>query len=334
MIPGTSEYSATPGESTPVGLVYYNNGKKTITLKTIVKNTPNDWKISVNPSMTIASGHSKKVQIQVFIPEYESLQKKEQISLLVSTPNMGNVFQDVTIGIVTKEKTFIDSDQDGISDAEEEKIGSDPFSPDTDRDGLFDGIEYSFAKNFASNQMMNFVLEHQGKTYSDADEDGISDAYEKKYGLDPNKADTDGDGYPDGLEAFSPLEITPPLDRDEDGAADALEKGENAYNPSKSQIPKIKNVDKTEEVSPQREVSPEQTENKRPQPRGKSAADIIAEEKIISEQMPKKSPLEKITDSRWASIIIIVCGSFFLVAMGIIVIHQIRISRRNLERAE
>ncbi len=56
-----------------------------------------------------------------------------------------------------------DPDEDGLTNAEEEELGTDPDDPDTDGDGLLDGEEV----------------------------DG---------GTDPTEADTDGDGYDDGEE--------------------------------------------------------------------------------------------------------------------------------------
>jgi hypothetical protein len=57
-----------------------------------------------------------------------------------------------------------DSDKDGLTDAEEEELGTSPLSEDTDGDGLFDREEV-------------MVWE-----------------------TDPLNPDTDGDGYPDGSE--------------------------------------------------------------------------------------------------------------------------------------
>lgn len=65
-----------------------------------------------------------------------------------------------------------DSDDDGLSDEEEIKLGTNPNSPDSDNDGLFDYEEV------------------------------------RVYGTDPLKADTDGDGYTDGQEVkggYNPL---------------------------------------------------------------------------------------------------------------------------------
>ena len=59
---------------------------------------------------------------------------------------------------------FIDSDHDGLTDEEEEALGTDPFESDSDNDGLFDREEV------------------------------------KVYETDPLNPDTDGDGYLDGDE--------------------------------------------------------------------------------------------------------------------------------------
>ncbi len=65
-----------------------------------------------------------------------------------------------------------DSDGDGLSDADEYAIGTDPFNPDTDADGLLDGAE---------------VFEYQlGPLNPDNDGDGVLDGDEINNGTDPN----------------------------------------------------------------------------------------------------------------------------------------------------
>lgn len=61
----------------------------------------------------------------------------------------------------------VDSDNDGLTDEQEQQLGTDPNKPDTDGDGLTDFEEVS------------------------------------TYQTNPLKADTDGDGYPDGTEVKS-----------------------------------------------------------------------------------------------------------------------------------
>ncbi len=88
-----------------------------------------------------------------------------------------------------------DSDADGLTDAEEAKIGTDPYNPDTDGDGL-----------------------------SDYDEVRV-------YGTDPLNPDTDYDGLTDGAEVHT--HKTNPRERDTDkgGVADGHEVIEDGTNP-------------------------------------------------------------------------------------------------------
>jgi outer membrane protein OmpA-like peptidoglycan-associated protein/opacity protein-like surface antigen len=89
----------------------------------------------------------------------------------------------------------LDSDGDGLSDVRESELGTDPYDPDTDKDGLNDGAE---------------VLTHS---------------------TDPLNPDTDYDGLKDGPEVFE--HKTDPLDRDTDdgGVADGHEVIEDNTNP-------------------------------------------------------------------------------------------------------
>ncbi|WP_304504116.1 Ig-like domain-containing protein [Corallococcus sp. EGB] len=87
-----------------------------------------------------------------------------------------------------------DADNDGLTDAEEALAGTDPHNPDTDGDGLSDGVEV-----------------HSGRTDpldDDTDDDGILDGNEdanhdgitQDTETDPTLADSDRDGLTDGLE--------------------------------------------------------------------------------------------------------------------------------------
>lgn len=85
--------------------------------------------------------------------------------------------------------TTADSDNDGLSDAQEQALGTDPDNPDTDGDGLLDGPE---------------VLEHGcDPLRRDTDSDFLNDWDEVNvYRTDCNNPDTDGDGIPDGQEVI------------------------------------------------------------------------------------------------------------------------------------
>jgi outer membrane protein OmpA-like peptidoglycan-associated protein len=110
-----------------------------------------------------------------------------------------------TVGLgltISLNKSNADDDKDGLTNDEEEKLGTDPNNPDTDGDGLSDGDE---VKTY-----------HTDPLKADTDGDGLKDGDEvMKYKTDPLKVDTDGDGLNDGDEVLK--YHTDPLNPDTDG---------------------------------------------------------------------------------------------------------------------
>lgn len=112
-----------------------------------------------------------------------------------------------------------DSDGDGLTNAEEENLQTDPFNPDSDGDGITDGDEVQL---YNTNPLL-----------PDSDEDGLTDGEELLgYQTDPLNPDTDGDRLDDGTE----IELgTNPLvaDTDQDGVLDGEEvlQGTDPVNP-------------------------------------------------------------------------------------------------------
>ncbi|MDY5158031.1 Rib/alpha-like domain-containing protein [Actinotignum timonense] len=155
-----------------------------------------------------------------------------------------------------------DTDGDGLTDSEEEKIGTDPNNPDTDGDGINDGDEVNGTKNPFKDDKFNkdgkpgntnpLNPDTDGDGVNDGDEvtgknnggkptnpnkadtdgDGVTDADEIKDGTDPNNADTDGDGVNDGDEKKDGTDPKNP-DTDGDGISDGREKdlGTDPKNP-------------------------------------------------------------------------------------------------------
>jgi len=94
-----------------------------------------------------------------------------------------------------------DTDNDGLTDADESLIGTDPSNPDTDGDAIDDGAEVN---DYGTSPLLE-----------DSDVDGIGDYAELDvYGTDPVAFDSDGDGVGDGAEVNATL--TDPLDDDTD----------------------------------------------------------------------------------------------------------------------
>ncbi|ATB48542.1 Ig-like domain-containing protein [Corallococcus macrosporus] len=124
-----------------------------------------------------------------------------------------------------------DADNDGLTDAEEIALGTDPNDPDTDGDGLPDGIEV----HVAGTDPLDDDSDDDGLLdgNEDANHDGVVDAGE----TDPNNRDTDGDLLSDGLERgltepqgtgtdltlfvadADPTTVTDPLNPDTDGGS-------------------------------------------------------------------------------------------------------------------
>lgn len=108
-----------------------------------------------------------------------------------------------------------DTDGDGLTDAEEARLGTDPKSKDTDKDGIADGQEVKMGLDPRN---------------LDTDGDTLYDGGELVYETDPLKPDTDGDGLSDGEEVY--VTRTDPLkvDTDGDGVNDGTEVA-NGTNP-------------------------------------------------------------------------------------------------------
>ena len=99
-----------------------------------------------------------------------------------------------------------DADDDGLTNAEEVRVGTDPNHPDSDRDRIMDGDEvtYGVGGNRDGDEFIDALD-------SDSDGDGRLDADEAgDLLLETPPVDSDGDGTPDYLD----------LDSDDDGIAD------------------------------------------------------------------------------------------------------------------
>jgi Bacterial TSP3 repeat len=106
-----------------------------------------------------------------------------------------------------------DTDADGVTDGEEQRLGGDPTRQDSDDDGLPDADEAAAGLNLREGDTDKDGLtdaeelaagtdptEEDGDGAYGSPGDGLSDAREIELGTDPNEYDTDGDGYPDGHE--------------------------------------------------------------------------------------------------------------------------------------
>ncbi|MBX7139258.1 MAG: thrombospondin type 3 repeat-containing protein [Oligoflexia bacterium] len=105
-----------------------------------------------------------------------------------------------------------DPDSDGISSADEVRLGTDPQNADSDGDGAADGAEI----------ISGFAPFNAASAPHDTDGDGLSDEFEQSLKTDAHAADTDRDGLSDDREIVygsNPLAV----DSDGDGVTDGRE---------------------------------------------------------------------------------------------------------------
>ena len=115
----------------------------------------------------------------------------------------------------------VDTDNDGLTDAQEADIGTDPTKADTDGDGLTDGDEVN---EYGTDPLS-----------ADSDGDGLSDGEEvNSYDTDPLKSDTDGDGLSDGDEVNEYRTDPTAADSDGDGLDDNEEINQYDTDPNNS----------------------------------------------------------------------------------------------------
>jgi hypothetical protein len=107
---------------------------------------------------------------------------------------------------------FPDADQDGVADSVEASLGLDPTNPDSDGDGILDGLEDrdNDGLNNAGEALLGtnpLVADSDGNGVRDSDEDRdndtVRDGVEVVRGTNPFARDSDGDGWPDEAELLA-----------------------------------------------------------------------------------------------------------------------------------
>ncbi len=114
-----------------------------------------------------------------------------------------------------------DSDGDGLPDLDEDGLATDATRQDTDQDGLMDGLEVRMGLDPLRPDIIN------GCNLSlDEDGDRLNTCEERVLGTDPCIGDSDGDTLPDLVEALAqtnPLVPEDLLDSDRDGLSNVAE---------------------------------------------------------------------------------------------------------------
>jgi Leucine-rich repeat (LRR) protein len=124
-----------------------------------------------------------------------------------------------------------DSDLDGLTDLQEQALGTNPNEADTDNDGLSDGEEVNTHSTSPTN--------------SDSDSDGLSDYDEVLIGANPNATDSDLDGLTDSEEAEIGTNLID-SDSDADGLLDGEEVNIYLTDPLNSDSDSDSHIDSTD----------------------------------------------------------------------------------------
>ena len=146
----------------------------------------------------------------------------------------GDADEDGVPDYLDPDMPFVDTDGDGLTDADEEMFGTNPNLADTDRDGVNDAIEVRGGRTDARLPDSdgdglcdgNLSVVRTCDAGEDINGDGVVDPDE----TDPANRDTDGGGTPDGVEVLrdrtdprDPDDDVTGRDRDGDGLSDADE---------------------------------------------------------------------------------------------------------------
>lgn len=121
----------------------------------------------------------------------------------------------------------VDSDGDGLSDAEEIALGTDPHNKDTDGDGYSDGVEVWAMRAGANVDPLRPDPGCPADSIGvDSDCDGLTDCDETLLGTNARLIDSDYDGAPDGMEFLmgtQPTTKDSQFDPDADGLLNGTE---------------------------------------------------------------------------------------------------------------
>ena len=173
---------------------------------------------------------------------FDDLSKKEA----ANASSSGDAMLNFGIGFSYYILGDADYDKDGLTNDREREIGSDPWNPDSDGDGLKDGEEvFTFYTDPIKADTDKDGLGDYDEVYShktspikaDSDSDGLNDGEEIARKTKPLIADSDDDGLTDGDEIIK--YSTDPLMRDTDG--DSLSDGDEVR--SLSTNPRSKDTD-------------------------------------------------------------------------------------------
>ncbi|MBK9262615.1 MAG: DUF11 domain-containing protein [Polyangiaceae bacterium] len=160
------------------------------------------------------------------------------INALDSDSDNDGLFDGTEMGLDCSNPGTDTSANQCIPDADMGNSTTDPLDPDTDNGGVSDGSEDVNKNGTIDEGERDPNDPTDDNTITDTDGDGLSDDFENQIGSDPNDADSDDDGVPDGQEANPAADSDGDglinvldVDSDNDGLFDGTEMGFDCSNP-------------------------------------------------------------------------------------------------------
>lgn len=144
--------------------------------------TTEDGSVEIKDNIAYWTLPTKEGTYEIFAVSPSGKKIKKEITVVDANEDNPSDLPKGVLAEETDENT--DSDNDTLTNVKEEELGTNPYSADTDADGLLDQYEINVSKT--------------DPLKSDSDADGLSDGAELDLGLDPLKEDSKGDGIKDG----------------------------------------------------------------------------------------------------------------------------------------
>ncbi len=227
-----------------IGGVYWKNGTPP---QNPLPNTPNRSYTDVYVPVGIGSEFALGESLILDLHAVANLTWTEHMTGYNAPSSDNEVFKNDAwwtfgVGLAYSSKSCSkDSDEDGITDCDEELLGLDPMNNDTDEDGLEDGAELNKYNTDPKNADSDGDKLKDGEeviTYDtnplnkDTDSDGLDDFAEViTYKSNPLKSDTDSDKLTDGNEVNKYKTDPTKSDSDNDKLDDYFEINNSKTNP-------------------------------------------------------------------------------------------------------